>query len=246
MTIVYPEYVSSKIGRHGYFETDMTSMFLDVIGPGMVVYDVGSHFGYFSLLASQLVAPSGQVFAFEPTAETFSVLRENAQRRDNIHCHNVAAFRTSGQITFRDQGLCDSSLNFVVNEPGEESCGGPGRLVKIPAVQLDRFAEQHGDPDFVKIDAEGAEGPILEGMSQIIQRARPGIALEMGDGVCQRTGNKPCRENIQFLCDHGYEVFDYRQCRAAPHRAMTRYGYDNLFFRHPQWRYAPQPAAAAA
>ena len=244
MTIVYPEYVSSKIGRYGYFETDMTSMLIDVLRPGMVVYDVGSHFGYFSMLASELVGRQGRVFALEPTAHTFGVLEENAARRQNISCHNVAAFRESGEITFRDQGLHDSSLNFIVSgDHPVDANDSRGRVIQVPAVKLDDFARQHVDPDFVKIDAEGAEGPILEGMSDIIQRKHPTISLEMGDQVCQRTGNQPCRENIQFLQDHGYEVFDYRNCQAARHQPMSIYNYDNLCFRHPQWRCESRAAA---
>jgi FkbM family methyltransferase len=244
MTIVYPEYVSSRIGRYGYFESDLTSMFLDVLRPGMIVYDVGAHFGYFSMLASQLVGNRGHVYAFEPTAATYRILSENAERRDNITCHNVAAYRHSGEITFRDRGLNDSSLNFIVHAQGSTAAeASPGKVIRVPAVKLDDFARLHADPDFVKIDAEGSERPVLEGMTQIIARSRPGISLEMGDQVCQRTGNQPCRENITLLMDYGYEVFDYRGCRAARHEAMSSYSYDNLFFRHPDWPYANQRAA---
>ena len=246
MTVVYPEYVSSKIGRYGYFETDMTSMFIDVLRPGMRIYDVGSHYGYFSMLASELVGNTGHVFAFEPTAETFQVLQENAARRDNITCNNVAAFRETGEITFLDQGLHDSSLNYIVNDEAvgnAEHQQADANLIRVRAVKLDEFADEHGDPDFVKIDAEGAEGPILEGMSQIIQRCHPGISLEMGDQVCAKTGSKPCRENVEFLLDHGYEVYDYHQCQAERHEVMSSYSYDNLFFRHPQWQAASQDVA---
>ncbi len=50
----------------------------------------------------------------------------------------------------------------------------------------------------------------------------------MGDQVCEKTGSKPCRENVEFLMDHGYEVYDYRQCQAARHEVMSSYSYDNL------------------
>ncbi len=150
------------------------------------------------------------------------------------------------QITFLDQGLDDSSLNFIVNDEAVVDAELQHRnvnLIRVHAVKLDEFAEEHGDPDFVKIDAEGAEGPILEGMSQIIQRCHPGISLETGDQICEKTGSKPCRENVEFLMDHGYEAYDYRDCRPARHEVMSNYSYDNLFFRHPQWQTAPQNVA---
>lgn len=239
MTIVYPEYVSGKIGRTGYFEPDLTSMFVDVLHPGMVVYDVGSHFGYFSLLASELVGDSGKVFAFEPTANTYRVLSENAARRENIVCNNVAAFRESGEISFWDQGLNGSSINFIVNdqEQVDPDHTKSGQMITVPAVQLDEFASENGDPDFLKIDAEGAEGPILEGMTEVIARSHPAISLEMGDGISSKTGNKPCRENVEFLLDLGYTVYDYRSCRPEPHQVSDSYTYDNLLFRHADWNF---------
>lgn len=239
MTIIYPEYVSGKIGQTGFFEPDLTSMFLDVLQPGMVVYDVGSHFGYFSLLASELVGETGKVFAFEPTANTYRVLCENASRRENIDCNNVAAFRESGEITFWDQGLNGSSVNFIVNdeETVDPSHTKQGEMITVPAVKLDEFAQEHADPDFLKIDAEGAEGPILEGMSEIIDRSHPAISLEVGDGISEKTGNKPCRENVEWLLDHGYTVYDYRSCKPQAHEVSQSYTYDNLLFRHAQWRF---------
>ena len=239
MTIVYPEFVSGKIGRLGYFETDQTSMFIDVLRPGMIVYDVGSHFGYFSLLASEIVGDSGHVFAFEPTANTFNVLKENAARRENITCNNMAAYCENGEITFLDQGLGNSALNFIVGDEQEvdsDTHDSNARLIKVPAVKLDDFAEANGYPDFVKIDAEGSEATILEGMTRIIDRNHPGISLEMSDQVCERTGNQPSGRNIEFLMDHGYEVFDYQSCQAKCHDVKRSYVYDNLLFRHRQWQ----------
>ncbi len=172
MTIIYPEIVSSKIGRYSYFETDMTSMFIDVLRGGMTVYDVGSHFGYFSLLASEIVGDGGHVYAFEPTTETFNVLTENAARRKNITCNNLAAHRESGEICFQDQGLRESASNYVVKEAPSD--GEHTALKKVTAVKLDEFAAQNRYPDFVKIDAEGSEAEILEGMTEIIRA----VALE--------------------------------------------------------------------
>jgi FkbM family methyltransferase len=248
MSIVYPEYVSSKIGHDGFFEADLTTMFIDILRPGMVVYDVGSHFGYFSLLASELVGPEGHVFAFEPTEGTYRVVSENASRRENITCNNVAAYSRSGEISFWDQGLDGSSVNFIVNDDSQVDPNHRkrGQMISVPAVRLDDFAAEHGDPDFLKIDAEGAEGPILEGMTELIQRSHPAISLEVGDGISEKTGNKPCRENVNWLLDLGYAVYDYRKCQASAHQVADSYTYDNLLFRHPEWRFAALGSRAAA
>ncbi len=240
MTIVYPEFVSSRIARNGYFEDDVTSMFLDVLRPGMVVYDIGSHYGFFSLLASQIVGDAGQVIAFEPTPSTFNLLAENAARRSNIMAVNLAAFSETGSISFLQQSVAQSSMNFIVSDANR----GPGQggdsqsqMISVPAVALDDFVFDHRAPDFLKIDAEGAEGLILEGMIGIIKRSHPGISLEMGDQINEKTGNRPCAENVEFLMDHGYQVFDYKGGQRRHHKIEYRYEYKNLFFGHPQWQF---------
>lgn len=234
MSVVFPEFVSGRIGKYGYFEDDVTSMFIDCLEPGMRFYDVGSHYGYFSLLASSLVGPDGHVFAFEPTAATYKILTENAARRNNITCCQVAAYRQSGPLEFIEQGIGQSSLNFVVGEgydPGTTDASG--KKTQVTAVKLDDFAKQHGKPDFLKIDTEGAELPILEGLNETIERCHPTIVLEMGDQICTTTGNGLSRQNVDFLLDHGYEVYEYRNRTRYRHIPRDSYSYTNLLFRHP-------------
>ena len=233
MSVVYPEFVSGRLGKYGFFEDDVTSMFIDNLKSGMTFYDVGSHYGYFSLLASSLVGQKGLVFAFEPTATTYEVLSENAVRRSNIICNRVAAYRESGSITFMDQGVGRSSLNFIVGDQYKSEDNEDTRRTRVQAVKLDEFAEQYGDPDFLKIDTEGAEIPVLEGMSHTIQRCHPTIVLEMGDLVCSYTGNGPSRQNVVMLQDYGYQVFEYRNRRCCRHEPQQDYAYTNLLFSHP-------------
>ena len=234
MSVVFPEFVSGRLGKFGYFEDDVTSMFIDCLEPGMTFYDVGSHYGYFSLLASSLVGPKGHIFAFEPTAATYEVLAENAARRDNITCCKVAAYRESGPLAFIEQGLGRSSLNFVIGDGYEpDSADSMIQRTTVPAVKLDDFAHQHGDPDFLKIDTEGAEIPVLQGMTETIDRCHPTIVLEMGDQVCTTTGNGLSRRNVDFLLDFGYEVFEYRNRDRHRHVPRDSYCYTNLLFQHP-------------
>ena len=70
ITIVYPEYVSGFLGKYGYFERDLTAAVVDLVEPGDTFYDVGAHFGFYSVLAADLVGSSGAVHSFEPTPQT--------------------------------------------------------------------------------------------------------------------------------------------------------------------------------
>ena len=62
-------------GWQGY-EPEMTALFYRLARTAEVVFDVGAHIGFFSLLAA-IVNPEAQVFAFEPLARIFERLKQN-------------------------------------------------------------------------------------------------------------------------------------------------------------------------
>ena len=230
MTVVHPEHVSKRIARTGYFESELTLALIDKLRPGMVFYDIGAHYGYFSLLGAALVGSEGQVFSFEPTDTTHARLRKNIDPLNNVTPVKKAVYRETTELVFCDMGSRDSSLNHVqVPGQGEESAG----QIRVPAVSLDDFVKDHPVPDFVKIDAEGAEHAILEGMAGLIQVRHPMITLEVGDYINEKTGNPSSRENVDLLLACGYSVFEHRDGALQPHTPLETYDYDNLLFCHP-------------
>src|ERR671919_200683 len=50
----------------GSYEYAMRHLFERTVERGDIVYDVGAHVGFYTLLASVLVGPTGRVLAFEP------------------------------------------------------------------------------------------------------------------------------------------------------------------------------------
>jgi hypothetical protein len=109
MRVVFPERVSMTIYRYHFFEPELTQIILATVTPNMNFFDVGAHFGYYSLLASRLVAPHGAVHAFEPTPSTFEVLRQNTASRPNIRANNLALWSTPTTVQFQDYGCTYSA-----------------------------------------------------------------------------------------------------------------------------------------
>src|SRR5919112_1930622 len=63
--------------RRGRWEPRTLARFAELVRPGDTVLDVGAHFGIYTLLASELVGPSGRVVAFEPDPVSRSQLEKN-------------------------------------------------------------------------------------------------------------------------------------------------------------------------
>ncbi len=77
----------------------------------MVFFDVGAHFGYYSLLASTLVGKAGAIHAFEPTPSTFEVLRRNADE-PNVRVDNVALWTKRKWLEFSTGQCIRRSIPF--------------------------------------------------------------------------------------------------------------------------------------
>ena len=224
MHVILPEALSRELYLNGRFEEGLTTFMLERLQPNMTFFDVGAHFGYFTLLASHLVGPAGRVHAFEPTPSTFGVLQSNATKR-NVTLRRVAVWSHEDELDLRDFGLGRSMFNSLYAP--RLTRDAPYETVRVPAIALDDYVQETGvAPDFVKIDAESAEMSVIEGMTQTIDRHGPCIAVEVGD----LSADQPLtsRALLERLADKGYEPFEYADGEIRPHSLLDRYGYDNI------------------
>ena len=156
------------------------------IHPGDIVADVGANLGYYTALMSQLVGPEGKVYAFEPDPTSFALLKENAAGLENVQCVN-AAIVAEDVATLPLYVSKTNTGNHRLNYPDH------GRaVIDVAAMSLDNyfcgmsdvFAGINGDydgeirfpVDFIKIDAEGAEGDVIKGAKRLLA-ASPDVEL---------------------------------------------------------------------
>ena len=230
MTVVFPESVSVSIARYRFFEEGLTYTLLQYMKPGMVFFDVGSHFGYFSLLAGWLAGPRGQVHAFEPTPSTYRVLSENLAGKSSMRANNLAVSSSESTLQLTDYGLALSAYNTV--KEGKLGPQTAGRLTPVKhavqAIPLDDYVARTGvAPHFIKVDAEGAELDILRGMPHTLATARPAVSLEVGDKGAD-DGMSSSRQALLHLIAAGYQPWEYADGRLIQHEVRDRYGYDNI------------------
>lgn len=143
-------------GRRGRAQMEVLAA---LMRPGDVVWDVGAHHGYVTLLAARIVGPRGAVHAFEPSAANRRRLERHLRwnRATNVRVHGCALADHEGEATF---GSAGSSKTMAL--------GGGGECVAVRrADQLVR-AGQAASPTFLKIDVEGAEAEAVEGMLGVV------------------------------------------------------------------------------
>ena len=152
----------------GTYEKEQTAFFEQLLQPGAVLFDVGAHVGYYSLLSSRLVGAQGRVVAFEAMPRNARFLRHHleANRCANVEVIEGAVSDRAGTARF-----------------GKGTGTGTGRLsdageFEVRTMTLDDVAAQRGLlPDFIKIDVEGAEERVLDGAARILGEKKPVLFL---------------------------------------------------------------------
>jgi FkbM family methyltransferase len=228
MIVRLPEELSEQILTYHFFDPQLSAIFLEKVRSAMKVLDVGAHYGYFSLLASELVGSSGEVHSFEPTPASFELLAANVAGRANITINRVAVWREPTELEMSDLGPKMSLYNSVF-APRLERTSTSARKIEVPAVSVDHYVRERDlRPDLVKIDAESSELQVIEGMLETIRRYSPLITVEVGDMDVPGAPNS--RSLVDRLTHLGYKPLEYSNGRLGPHAPRRRYCYANLLF----------------
>jgi FkbM family methyltransferase len=190
-----------------YYEPELAYL-EKLLSPGKVFIDVGANFGVYTLVASKLVGAAGNVFALEPAAQSFAILRQNIALN---HSANVRSFQVALTQT-RGKAWLYHGWDPVGNSLGMDPlCGNQGEEVQTES--LDSLLEENGIDrvDVIKVDVEGAEELVLRGATKTLITNRPVIIFEYNPGCSARLSLSPygARDLLESL---GYEFVVLGDC----------------------------------
>lgn len=197
--------ISAELLMFHVHEPLTTKLILQSLKKGMICIDIGSNIGYYAILESRVVGEEGKVIAIEPSPANFTYLKKNIdlQTISNIESYNIALSNNSGYINF----LVDhkSNLSRVV-ENIETSSGG--EIIKVPAETLDSFLQNKsiGRLDFLRMDVEGHEFEIFQGMHETIRKFKPLIIMEFHKSVL---GKEKAKKLLYEIKNDGYKLHYY-------------------------------------
>ncbi|MBW3597674.1 MAG: FkbM family methyltransferase, partial [Planctomycetes bacterium] len=171
-------YLRWKIGR-GAFHADEAeeSILPTLLSSGDWALDVGANVGHYASQFSRLVGSQGRVIALEPTPATFELLTANSQlfAFENVTLLNVAASNGTNLSRMETPRWSNGAANYY--ESRLDDAGNGPVVLTLP---VDALALPH-EVRLVKIDTEGHELAVLEGMAGLIERDRPTLIVEAND-----------------------------------------------------------------
>jgi len=174
---------------------------LAAIKPGDNVWDVGANTGLYTELFADAVGPDGKVIAFEPSPKAFAILKSLAVKKNNIFLQNVALSDTEGLLDFfvNQQELSTTDGLMPASDHTEP--------IKVTVKRGDAFIPL-ASPSIIKIDVEGFELEVLNGMQQTLAMASlRAIFVEVHFLVLKKKGMPRAPSTIaKILHDNEFKV----------------------------------------
>lgn len=187
----------------GVYEYDTVKVLQRLIKPGMTVVDIGAFVGFYTLLAAELVGTAGRVYAFEPNPQALELLLRNIRENNLEEIVKVIPYAVSNHR--------DRVRLFIKNEPGEASFYGQPEEnnIEVETLSLDEFFAGEGWPEvhFIKLDVEGAEVKVMEGMKEVVRRNLWLKMLVEFNPRCQVRAAGNYRRFFELLLDLGFDRF---------------------------------------
>ncbi len=175
------------------YEPVETKVIKDLVNVGDIVVDAGANIGYYTILLSRAVGPTGKVYAFEPGKECFDLLSRNVAENncENVILINKALSDKEGEIKFyvNEKDKASSSMLEETKHLGTE--------VIAEGTTLD--IEVNEPVDFMKVDIEGAELDCLIGATTLLQTCKK-LVLEVPEG------RKDTEDIKQLLRENKYKI----------------------------------------
>jgi FkbM family methyltransferase len=175
------------------------------IEQGDIVIDVGANIGLYSAIFSEHVGEGGRVLAIEPFVKHWEKV-ERMQLKNVVLFKGVASDKTAEETLFinpRHPGD-HRSYETVDNKGFEKSV--------VPSASLSHLIEEYflgKIVKLIKIDVQGRELAVLEGLRQYLdgQRKRPIIILEFSPReIRQCSGEGAVKKLEGFILEYGYRV----------------------------------------
>lgn len=162
--------ISKDLFIFGKREHISTDFLLDssIIQKGDCVLDIGANIGYYAFLESGLVGKEGLVYALEPVSENLEALNKNIELNDikNIKTYNLAAGSFAGKQPIHLNKK--SNWASMIYRPDQGFIGER----EVDVVTVDDFVDREVKriPRLIRMDVEGYEYAILQGMKKTMKQ----------------------------------------------------------------------------
>lgn len=172
-----------------------------------LIFDVGAYHGDFTQLCLDLW-PNSKIIAFEALPEKIDLLKTKFTNKNVKIVEGIVGDESRDNVNY----FADETSSSVL----ESQEFTPKKRLKQKMITLDEFTSQNvlNAPDFLKIDTQGYEYPILKGIEKNLKSIKV-ILLELNFiEVYHRV--KLAHEVIHYMNNNGFVIYDICEIHRRP------------------------------
>jgi len=174
--------LSKQLFLNGIREPECTRIMKEQLEEGMTIAEVGANIGYYALMEASIIGDKGKIYAIEPFPPNYELLKKNIELNSYnniVDLHNIAISNEPGKTKL--------FLNDKHNLCNMLESGNSEGFVEVETKTLDDFIKGKKLPDMIRMDIEGYEYYVLEGMKKTL---------------------KDCKSCKMFIEVHPFQMFE--------------------------------------
>lgn len=140
--------------------------------PGMAVWDCGANIGYYAVMEARLVGPDGFVYAVEPSPANAALLRRNIGLNGvsgTVAVEVVAISNRNGEAVFHLSERSNVHTLHAQTYHGSAPAHLTGATIAVRTVDVQTFLSGKRPVDLVRMDIEGHEVEVFEGIARAVR-----------------------------------------------------------------------------
>lgn len=193
------DWIQENIYFLGDYERAELNTLKQFLTADSVFLDIGANFGLYTLNAAKIISHPGKIISFEPFSKNFEALQKNVKTNNlsQVQLINSAVSNVDSTIQlYLDEN--ENNLGSVSASPIENAL-----IESVKTICIDGFLENTSlnKIDLVKIDVEGHEYNVLQGMKKTLKTFQPALLIEILDESTVKN------EITNFLTGLGYKQF---------------------------------------
>ena len=210
----------------GFYESKVKQVIQSNLSNGEVFIDIGANIGFFSILGAKLVGESGRVFSYEPNPNCTERINRNIKLNgyENLNVINKAISNITKRQNFfisKQHALSTLKENSKLMELE--------KTIEVEITSLDQEIINSGiakeSISLIKIDVEGHELFVFEGMQELLGSTKPKIIFENNPLAMKEYGYSLIDIYRDFLKPYGYKAFFIP---SKTHRSLIEVNTNNI------------------
>jgi len=197
--------ISRSLILFGTRELDHKIILEKVLKPGMAVLDIGANLGYYVLMELALIGRSGRMVAVEPSPSNIELLNKNIAL-NGYRDIPVIAGAVSDSSGEREFFLAHQSNLNTFHTSGSGAKHLSGLTVKVRTYTVPELAETYGVPDLIRMDVEGHEIEVFNGLLPAIERGEMSPMIIFETHLSRYGADHDMEAPLRRLFAAGYHV----------------------------------------